>query len=252
MKIFLTIVMAATLITSCTINKNIMFKTDTEYVFDNPFTDSTNTEYRLAPNDIIAFQLFTNEGAMILEFTAGSAQTPRYFNFRDFTYQIDANGYADLPALGRFYLAGYTVKQAQDSLEVHYVDQFNKPMAVVQVVNHRVIVFPGTGGTARVVPLLNQNTSVLEALAQAGGIDDRGNASKVKLIRRTPHGDEVYLMNLSVIEGLPYGQMTVQAGDVIYVEPVPEIAAEALKDISPYVSIISGLALIYAIVVKGF
>jgi len=229
-----------------------MFKTDTEYVFDNPFTDSTNTEYRLAQNDIIAFQLFTNEGAMILEFTAGNTQTPRYFSFRDFTYQLDALGYADLPALGRVKLSGYTIRTAQDSLESWYINQFNNPMAVVQVVNHRVIIFPGAGGTARVVPLMNQNTTVLEALATAGGIEDRGNASKVKLIRKTADGDDVYLLDLSTIEGLRYGQMTVQSGDVIYVEPVPEIASELLKDVSPYVSIISGLALIYAILVKGF
>jgi polysaccharide biosynthesis/export protein len=239
-------------IASCTINKNVMLKTHTDYVYDTLFTDSTNVEYRLAPNDIISFQLFTNEGAMILEFTSGNTNSPRYFNFQDFNYYLDNDGYADLPQAGRVKLSGLTINEAQSLLEEKYVSQFNSPYAIVKVINRRVLVFPGEGGQARVVPLLNQNITVLEALALAGGISDRGNASKVKLIRRTAEGDKVVLMNLSTIEGLEYAQMTVQAGDVIYVEPVPEIASEIMRDLQPYFTIVTGLALSYAIIVKGF
>jgi polysaccharide biosynthesis/export protein len=61
----------------------------------------------------------------------------------------------------------------------------------------------------------------------------------------------VYLMDLSTIEGIQYAEMIVQANDIIYVEPVPDIANELWKDITPVVSLISGLALIYAILTPG-
>jgi polysaccharide export outer membrane protein len=115
-----------------------------------------------------------------------------------------------------------------------------------------VIVFPGSGGDARVIPLMNNNTTVIEALALAGGISGRGNASKVKLIRRIPGTEpDVYLMDLSTIEGIQYAGMSVQANDILYVEPVPEIAGEVLRDLSPFVTIVTSLALLYG-VIGGF
>lgn len=240
------------LMQSCTINKNVMFKTDQDFVFNQPPVDSLNSDYRLSPNDFIAFKLFTNEGAIILEFTTSSTETPRYFNFQDFTYIVDKDGYVDFPTLGRTFVEGLTINEIQDLLEEKYSNQFNSPFAIVRVINRRVIVFPGTGSSAAVVPLVNQNTTVIEALALAGGLAERANASKVKLIRKVNDKNEIYLMNLSTIEGIREAQMIVQANDVIYVEPVPELASEALKDIAPYVSIVSGIALIYAIFARGF
>ena len=41
--------------------------------------------------------------------------------------------------------------------------------------------------------------------------------------------------------------MPVQANDILYVEPVPEIAREIFRDISPVVSIVSSMALLIAV-----
>jgi hypothetical protein len=45
--------------------------------------------------------------------------------------------------------------------------------------------------------------------------------------------------------------MSVQANDILYVEPVPEIAGEVLRDLSPFVTIVTSLALLYG-VIGGF
>jgi polysaccharide export outer membrane protein len=235
---------------SCTINKNVMFRTDQDYTFDT-LSDSVDAEYKISPNDVITFQLFTNDGAKLLEFTTGSSEEQRFLDFGDNKYVILPDGQVELPEIGLTKLSGLTVYEAQDALEKAYKPLYNRPYAVVAVTNNRVIVFPGSGGDATVIPLTNQNTSVIEALAFAGGIANRGNASKVKLIRRVDTKQEVYLMDLSTIEGIRYAGMTVQANDIIYVEPVPEIAGEVLKDVAPFVSLISGLALIYAIITSN-
>lgn len=235
------------LISSCTINKNVMFRTDQDYTYDTP-SDTADAEYKISPNDVITFKLFTNDGARLLEFTTGSSTEQRFLNFGDNSYLVQPDGNVELPEIGLTKLIGLTIYEAQDKLEAAYKPLYNRPYAIVSVTNNRVIVFPGSGGDATVIPLSNQNTSVIEALAFAGGIANRGNASKVKLIRRVAEKQEVYLMDLSTIEGIQYASMTVQANDIIYVEPVPEIAGEVLKDVAPFVSLISGLALIYAII----
>lgn len=234
---------------SCTINKNIMFKTDHDYEFDVP-SDSANIIQVLSPNDRLLFRLFSNEGARLIELTAGVNEGNNVNAILpNFTFIIQPDGFVELPEVGLVEVAGLTVPEAQDKLEGLYSAFYKRPYALIEVVNNRVVVFPGSGGQGRMVTLDQPNLTVIDVLGLAGGIANRGDASKVKLIRRPDGGlDEVYLMDLSTIEGIKFANMVVQDRDVIYVEPVPEIASEVLRDISPFVSIISGVALIYAII----
>ena len=240
---------AVVALSSCTINKNVMFRTDTDYEFDVPSEDTVNNNLTISPNDRVLFRLFSNEGARLIELTAGINDGQRLNAILpNFTYTVQPDGYLELPEVGLVYLAGMNIQDAQLKLEELYSEFYKKPFAILEIVNNRAIVFNGNGGTARVIDLTNQNITVIEALALAGGITQRGDASQIKLIRRfddKPY--EVYMMDLSTIEGIKYANMVVQANDVIYVEPVPEIAAEVFRDISPFVSIVSGVALIYAI-----
>src|SRR5690606_25681820 len=111
---------------------------------------------------------------------------------------------------------------------------------------NRVIVSPGSGGTAQVITLTNANTTLLEALALAGGVSDRGVASKIKLIRENKEsgGRDVYLVDLSTIDGLAQADLIVQPNDIIYVEPLPLIASELVREISPIITLITTTALI--------
>ena len=110
--------------------------------------------------------------------------------------------------------------------------------------NQRVIVFPGNGSDARVVQLTNPNTTLLEAIALAGGIADRGKANTVKLMRIENGERIVYVMDLSVIEGLKFTDMIVQANDYIYVEPAPELGKEVIEKIIPVTSLITTFILL--------
>jgi polysaccharide export outer membrane protein len=237
----------ATVLSSCSINKNIMFQTDTEYEFKKPDLDSTNKEYKLAPFDYITISLFTGDGAMILEYTtSGIERQPNYGGF-DLFYILDKDGEVDLPVLGKTKLAGMSIPDAQKFLESKFIN-YNDPFCLVRVLNRRVMVFTGEGSVGAVVPLANQNISVLEAIALAGGIRERGNASKVKLIRGKNGANEVYRLNLSTIEGVESAKMIVQAGDIIYVEPVPQITNEFVKDIAPLVSLVSSTLILFLVV----
>ena len=237
----------ATVLSSCSINKNIMFQTDTEYEFKKPDLDSTNKEYKLAPFDYITISLFTGDGAMILEYTtSGIERQPNYGGF-DLFYILDKDGEVDLPVLGKTKLAGLSIPDAQKFLESKFIN-YNDPFCLVRVLNRRVMVFTGEGSVGTVVPLANQNISVLEAIALAGGIRERGNASKVKLIRGKNGANEVYRLNLSTIEGVESAKMIVQAGDIIYIEPVPQITNEFVKDIAPLVSLVSSTLILFLVV----
>jgi polysaccharide export outer membrane protein len=165
------------------------------------------------------------------------------------TYLIDSDGTAKLPVIGRVHLAGLTLREAEKKLEELYLHYYNEPFVIMTVQNNRVIVSPGGGGTAQVINLINNNTTLLEALAMVGGVADRGNASKVKLIRYDKQlmKRAVYEMDLSTIEGLAYADIIIQPNDIIYVEPLPLIAREIVTEIAPVVTLLTTTLLLITI-----
>ncbi len=230
-----------------------MFKTDHDYVFDQPPAGSNDSvEYRISPNDVITLQVFANEGSRLLEMTAGSGDGQVFMQNANVFYIIDNQGNVDLPEIGMTNLRGYTLYEAREFLQDQYEVYYKEPYVLLQITNNRVIVFPGSGGEAAVIPLQNNNTTLIEALALAGGVANRGDARRVKLIRYLGERREIYQFDLSTIEGVQQGSMIVQANDVIYVDPVPEIARELLQDLSPVVTLVSSVALIYALVQGAF
>ena len=84
----------------------------------------------------------------------------------------------------------------------------------------------------------------MEALAQAGGITDRGKANTIKLMRKIDGKRVVYGIDLSTMDGLQYVDMIVQANDYIYVEPTPEIGKQVAENVVPIVSLISSAIVI--------
>ena len=170
----------------------------------------------------------------------------------DYEYFVDSKGYVKLPLIGNIKIAGLTIVDAQNYLEQVYSDYYVKPYVNIKVTNKRVIVFPGNGGDAKVLYLNNNNTTVIETIALAGGIAVDGKAYKVKLIRNDEDNKKpkVYLMDLSTIDGLAVGNSVVHANDIIYVEPRYRVARTLVGEITPIVSLITSTLLIYGLFVK--
>jgi polysaccharide export outer membrane protein len=240
------------LLSSCTVNRDIMFKTPTDHVFDS-FSDSASGQLLLQPNDVIQFRLFANDGFKMIDLVSeGGGRDAQFMNRNIFLYLIEFDGMVKLPLLGRVALNGMTVREAEIMLEERYTQFYNRPFVQVTVNNRRVVVFPGGGGDARIIPLENNNTTLLEALASAGGIAPRGNASHVKLFRHMPTGGrKVYEFDLSTIEGLKFADIVMQGDDVIYVQPNPELAREFLQDLTPIITLLTSVVLVIGIV-RGF
>jgi polysaccharide export outer membrane protein len=99
-----------------------------------------------------------------------------------------------------------------------------------------------------VVPLQNTNTTLMEVIAMAGGIAERGKANTVKLMRLVDGERKVYVMDLSVIEGIKFTDLVVQANDYIYVEPAPELGKEVVEKVFPLVSLLASLAVFVTVI----
>jgi polysaccharide export outer membrane protein len=239
----------AILLSSCTINRDVMFRTSMDYEFDT-YVDSVKSSLRLQPNDMIQLRLFANDGFKMIDLvTENSSREASFLQRAQFSYYIDNDGFVKLPVIGRVSILGLTIREAETFLEEKYSAFYNKPFAQLVVTNRRVVVFPGEGGRARSVVLENNNTTLLEVLGEAGGLSSRGNAKKVKVFRYGPNRERlVYEFDLSDISGLRYADMVMQGDDVVYVQPNPEIAREILTDLTPLITLMSSIILVYTVV----
>jgi polysaccharide export outer membrane protein len=246
----LLVLMSMILLNACNINSSIMFKTDKNFV-NQPDRTIGNVEYKVAPNDILSISVFTNDGFKLIDLTASSSsiETGSFAASSSVSkgnqFIVDIDGFIKLPIIGRVKIQNLTTREIEKLLEQQYTTYYNKPFVTAIVVNRRVLVFPGEGGAGKVVTLTNENTTLIEALALAGGISQNGKANTIKLIRGDIRNPQVSIIDLSTIQGLKESNLLLQANDIIYVEPKKRISQGVLAELAPIVGIFSGIASIF-------
>jgi polysaccharide export outer membrane protein len=153
----------------------------------------------------------------------------------------------NLPIINRVNLIGKTIREAEFFLEDKYEETFIDPFVLLNVSNRRVTIFPGDGGSGRVITLENNNIKLLEALALAGGLSATGRAKSIKLIRGDLSNPQVYKINLSRIENINQANIILQANDIIYVEPVGVTTRQVLSEIAPILGLVTSLLTLYVV-----
>lgn len=232
----------------CTINRDIMFKTPRGYAFDT-VQDTLERQFKIQPDDVLSFKMYANDGFKMIDLINEDESTLRAASRTPFTYTVDPDGRTKLPVIGEVTIAGLTVRQAELMMEKRYATYYKDPFVLLTVSNRRVVVFPGGGGDAKIIPLENNNTTLLEVLASAGGIANRGDAHRVKLFRRQSDGArKVFQFDLSDIDNLKYGDLVMQADDVLYVQPNAEIARGLLTEITPLITLLTTTVLVIGLV----
>ena len=248
-----------TILTSCgNINSNILFKIPrgADFQYDSiPLVPEEN--FKLAPGDRFSFIFGTNNGEKIILNQSGvdnnvlSDNNQMISNMQNrqnaMTYLVRQDGTSNLPVLGVIPVSGKTIVELEEEIRILLSENYINPFVQIRVTNQRVIIFPGKGD-AQVVGISNANTSLLEAIALAGGIRDEGRANSIKLMRKTNQGKrEIYKIDLSTIDGLKNAQMIVQSNDYIYVDFKPRFASSFLSEVTPWLSVLSTAIITYSI-----
>jgi polysaccharide export outer membrane protein len=227
------------------LNPSIMLTTGKDYKYAKTPDSSRVSEYKISPNDILEFNLYSNDGFKLIDLTSLNTANSTYRMTSELAYLVETDGNVKLPIIGRKKLSGLTIREAELMLEDCYSAFYVKPFVLMTITNKRVIVFPGSPGDAKTIPLLNNNTTLLEAIALAGGISEDGKAKQVKLIRQNKDKYDVFLIDLSKIEGLNQANMVLQANDIIYVEPRRKYSSKFIGEMAPIISILSSAFIVF-------
>lgn len=233
------------LLSSCGkfLDRSMMLRIGPNYPYSE-FSEKSDDQYRIAPDDRIDARIYTNDGSGMINMggsvSVGSNTT--------LPIKIESDGFAKLPVFGRIYLEGLTIRQAEMLIEDKFSTFYNSPFVLLEVSNRRVMLFAGT--STQVVNLMNDNTTLFEVLASSGGIPSDGKADKIKIIRGDLKNPQVYVVDLSTLSGVQNANLVMQANDIIYIEMRKAYLTKTLAELGPYLGLIGTIISTAAIVTQ--
>jgi len=230
-----------------------MFKVDEQTKLSQAATVAEKN-YTLQANDQIVISVFTKRGERIIDpdgkllqqGLVGNTTTTQTTNTKPTNeFALNQQGEVQLPLVGLQKLLGLTVREAELYLIKEYEKFYNDVMVTLTCKSHRVIVLGAAG--SKVIPLTNENITLVEVLALAGTSQVEGNAENIRLLR----GKEIMLADFSTAEGYIKTNYVIQPGDVVYVEPIKRPFLEATRDYGNIVNILVGLATITIVILNS-
>ena len=222
---------------ACSYRNYVMFSHDDDFIAAqlNAQARSLETNYTIQPNDLLNIRVYTKNGEMIIdpeyELNKNSNSTSNTRPNPEYLVKLD--GMAYLPMIGDIELKGLTIHQANIKLIEFYSEYFVDPYVITNYTNKRVTVLGSPGG--QILPLTNENITVAEVIALAGGLYNDGNAKKITLVR----GNDVYLIDFSTVKGFYESNQIVKAGDIIYIEPIKRLISDNANSVALILSTIT-------------
>ncbi|WP_157486864.1 polysaccharide biosynthesis/export family protein [Dyadobacter alkalitolerans] len=165
-------------------------------------------------NDILNFSTVLSLSAASLPGGGGAVAQP-------IGYSVDSSGNIAMAFVGKIRVEGLSLEAAQERIRASLNAVIKEPAVNIRFMNHRYVVLgevskPGT------YHLLDDRTTLLDALASAGDLSiyaKRDSISIIRIVNDKRVVGKVSLMNREVFKS-PY--FYVRNGDVIYIDPVPE------------------------------
>jgi len=162
---------------------------------------------------------------------------------------VDKNGDAVFPLLDKVNVEGLSVREASDLLAEKYAEHIVDPIVVVKVLNLQVSILGEVKNPGQ-YKIEKRRNSLLDLLAEAGGLTYYGNSKKIRVVRgEGTVNPQVMEIDLSDADNLQKYDITIYADDVIYVPAKGKQQFD--KQSQSFVavaSILTSLALIYSII----
>ncbi len=162
-------------------------------------------------------------------------------------YLVEADGKIQMPYIGKVQAEGLTRLQLEDSLTQQFKEYTKNPVVNVRFLNYNYSVM-GEVNKKGTFNMVNERTTILEAISMAGDLTDFGKRDNVLVIREVNgvrNYARVNLLSKNLFKS-PYYYL--RTNDVVYVEPVKSKFI-ARKGVPQYLAIAAvGLSLLITVI----
>lgn len=136
-------------------------------------------------------------------------------------YLIDSNGYISLPFVGDILVQRLTVREVREKLNQILSEYLESPVTNIRLISFNYTVMGEVIRQGK-FDTFDDNISILEAVATAGGLTQFANFKSVKLIRAENGVSTMHYLNL--LDG------DLQGSDYFYLRPNDVIIVDQLKN----------------------
>lgn len=202
-------------------------------------------DYRIQQNDYLNIEVFSNNGEKVIDPNPELSNSSQARQEKEkLKYLVATSGTVKLPMVNDINLEGMTLREAELVVQQAYSKFFKDPYVIMNFENKRAVLLGAAGG--QVIPLENQNMKLTEVLALGKGLDNNAKAQNIRILR----GEDVFVIDLSTLDGYRSGNMFIQPGDIIYIEPIRRPFSEALRENGTLLSIMVSLASFVVIILR--
>lgn len=249
--ILMLVILAST--ASCVPLKDITYLAENEKSTDSLITiQQQQKPYRVQIGDILSIRLKALDQQLVEFFNpSGSSGVSLDEGFYYDGFAIDNHGNIRVPELGEINVLGRTTDEIREIIETRLLKDYIKDEADLFVtvklpgIRYTLVGEIAASGTKTE---LAEKLSILEAIANAGGVPITGDLTDVLIIRQYPGGQRVHHIDLTNIEVMQSPYYYIQPNDIITVNPLPQkaigIGTTGLQAFTTIVGLVTTLATI--------
>lgn len=210
--------------------------------------------YKIKVNDQLAIRNLQNKEFGATASTNGSSnsnQTGGTIN-NTLSYLVDIDGKVNLPAIGKVEVLGLSRRDAAIKIQDLYAKQLLRdPIIELSVVNLKVTLLGEFGRQGNFL-LERENTTLIDIIGEAGGINKTADPKTLKIIRGDRSHPEIIYVNLNDINSLASKKLVLQNNDIIVLQQTKSAAlSEKLTSVNnivqPFLVVVNLAVLIFTL-----
>ncbi len=164
-------------------------------------------------NDILNFSNFNSLSMSSLPGGGGGSQA--------IGYSVDSSGNIVMAFVGKIRVENLTLEGAQEKIRLALNAFLKEPAVNIRFMNHKFVVL-GEVNKAGAYNLLDDRTTLIDALASAGDLTVFAKRDSITIIRIVNEKREIGKVNLENRDIFKSPYFYLRNGDIVYVEPIAE------------------------------
>ncbi|QYA24037.1 sugar transporter [Gramella sp. MT6] len=217
-------------LTSCVSTKQMSYLQEYEEEVDSIIqVQRLRKPYRIQTGDLLSIRVKALDQDIVGMFNPIGSENPNatteeavYFD----GFTVDDHGNIRVPTMGEINVLGFTEKEVREKIEKKLLEEYFKKEAnifvTVKLAGIRYTTLGEINQGTNVI--YKEQVTIMEAIANAGGITDYGDRENVQIIRQYPQGEEVHIIDVTDINALKSPYYYIQPNDMIVVNPLPRKA----------------------------
>ena len=226
-KIIIALFAGLLLFNSCSTKRYVYLREDKEQTQDSTFYKLDKTNYYIQPGDILYISIhsilsetegmfhFPGQGSSTLT-GAAMQNNSMYLN----QSVVDDMGFIRIPTLGMVYVAGSTVDEVEEVVQMEARKFVSDALARVKLVSYEIS-FIGEFNNPGKITFYKDRVHILDALAQAGEVSYYADRQHLRVMRQTEEGMYSYYIDLTDKNLMTDERFYLKPNDVVYAEPLP-------------------------------